>query len=315
MNSIQKTQIDLASGLAKALNIEIDLRIKRDDLYPQFGGGSKARKIIHIVNHAINAGYDTLVTNGGPQSNHARATALIAAQLGLKCHLVIVVDLDTNPDMKGNLLLMKLSGASVEYCKKSELAYHMDKAISLLSKDGYKPYYIWGGGHCVQGTYAFVDAAREAQNQCGDWEPDYVFLASGTGTTQAGLTVGYAGFPTQIIGISVARDQVRGTKIIQESIVAYCSVNNYDSPKVKVILRDDWIYGGYEHCSQELIELIFRTAKVGYLFDPTYTGKALMGLVRMVNQSEIPIGSKVLFWHTGGLFNLLSSDHILSRLE
>lgn len=296
------------------LGLEIDLRNKRDDLYPQFGGGSKARKIVDIVNHATRMGFDALVTNGRPQSNHARATALIAAELGLRCHIIIVAEDDTDTAIEGNLFLMKLSGASIEFCKKHEIASHMDKSIDQLASQGFKPYYIWGGGHCIQGTHAFVEAAKEAQAQCGDWLPDYIVLASGTGTTQAGLAIGYAGFDTDTIGISVARDQSRGSGIIKDSINAYCKEYELDSNLVKVNFRDAWTLGGYEKSTQTLIDLIIKAAKSGYLFDPTYTGKALLGMVSMIQNGEISKGSKVLFWHTGGLHNLISSKLFISMI-
>ena len=72
------TQIESGERLATSLGMDIDLRIKRDDLYPLYGGGIKARKIGYIVREAIEQGYDALVTNGGPQSNHARATAVVS---------------------------------------------------------------------------------------------------------------------------------------------------------------------------------------------------------------------------------------------
>lgn len=305
--SPQNTPIESADRLSSMFGWNIDLKFKRDDLYPFVGGGIKARKIGYIVNEAIKQGYDVLVTNGGPQSNHARATAIIAANLGLKCHLVIVLDVNTDYSNSGNILLMKLSGASIEYCTKDQLSNRMDQAIELWTNKGHKPLYIWGGGHNLQGTLAFVEAASEARTQCGTWIPDYLVIASGTGSTQAGLSIGYSDLPTKVIGVSVSRESGRGTKIILDCIDEFLNANSEYSKNVRVFFRDDWILGGYEQYNQELFSLIDQAAKTGYFFDPTYSGKALLGLNSMVKNCEIPTGSKVLFWHTGGLMNLQAS--------
>jgi 1-aminocyclopropane-1-carboxylate deaminase/D-cysteine desulfhydrase-like pyridoxal-dependent ACC family enzyme len=284
--------------------MDIDLRIKRDDLYPLYGGGIKARKIGYIVREAIEQGYDALVTNGGPQSNHARATAVVAAALGLKCHLVIVLEPGTQYSMSGNILLMRMSGAAIEYCTKDQLAARMDRAVSALENKGHRPLYIWGGGHCLQGTVAFVEAAAEARRQCGEWIPNYLVLASATGSTQAGLAIGYADLPTEVVGISIARETSRGTRIVGECIDEYLTANNQVRAPIRVIFRDDWTGGGYELYSPELFSVIDRASKAGHYFDPTYSGKGLRGLVSMTRQGEIPAGSRVLLWHTGGLLNL-----------
>jgi 1-aminocyclopropane-1-carboxylate deaminase/D-cysteine desulfhydrase-like pyridoxal-dependent ACC family enzyme len=298
------TPVESGGRLAAVLGLDIDFRIKRDDLYPLYGGGVKARKACYIVREAIAEGYDVLVTNGGPQSNHARATAVLAAALGLRCHLVIVLDPETRYSMSGNILLMRMSGATIEYCTKDQLAARMDRAVSALEDKGHRPLYIWGGGHCLQGTVAFVEAAAEARQQCGEWIPDYLVLASATGSTQAGLAIGYADLPTRVVGISVARETKRGGRIVGECIDEYLAAHNRVGEPIKVIFHDDWTDGGYELYSPELFSLIDQAAKAGHFFDPTYSGKGLRGLLSMVRRGDIPPGSRVLFWHTGGLLNL-----------
>ena len=298
------TPLQRAPRLAAMLGIEIDLWLKRDDLYPMPEGGIKARKIEYILRRALADGHDVLVTNGGPQSNHARAAATVAAAVGLKCHLVIVLQPGRHYPNTGNVLLMRQSGASIEYCRKEELAKRMDRAMDHFAARGHKPLYIWGGGHCVDGTIAFVDAAHEAMRQCGDWRPDFMVAASATGSTQAGFAIGYAGTSTRVIGISAARAKDRGSAIVQEC-VDECLRNISLAPsRVEIDFRDDWTDGGYEEYSEELFVVIERATKAGVFVCPTYSGKALRGLVELVRRGEIDKQSKVLFWHTGGLLNL-----------
>lgn len=302
------TPLEQHHSLSALFNLDIDLRIKRDDLFPMSGGGIKARKMQYIINDILEKRCNVIVTNGGPQSNHARAAALIAAEKGIKCHLVIVLESNRCYSFSGNILLMALAGAKIEFCRKDQLADHMDQAIEYYKKHGFNPAYIWGGGHNYIGTVAFVEAAEEAQKQCGEWIPDYLIIASGTGSTQAGLAIGYFDYKTKVIGISVARDAIRGAKIIKDCINDYYANKGQSSKRINVDFRDDWTCGGYEKTKPELISIIKRAGKTGIILDPTYSGKGFYGLVDLVQKRIIKSGSKVLFWHSGGLLNLMASD-------
>ena len=307
-----KSPIDTSPRLSRTLGV--DIRIKRDDLFPETGGGNKARKMRYIVKYAQRNGYTSLVTNGGVQSNHARAASLVSAKFGLHCYLVLHSEnIEKSKQLTGNLLLMKQLGAEIVFCQLEGLSEVMQSSMKKACSEGYNPLYIWGGGHCLQGSLAYYDAAKEAQKQCGEWVPDFIIHASGTGTTQAGLIAGYAHLHTRIVGISVAREKERGAKVIKESLYELCEYTKQDASHMTVDFRDDWIFGGYEKVAPELIECIDNTAKNGLILDPTYTGKAYYGMLQMVSSGEIFPDSKVLFWHTGGLLNLLSSSCFLER--
>lgn len=298
------TPLQKISRVEAILGQNIDLRIKRDDLYPMPGGGNKARKIQCIIKYALANGYNALVTTGGPQSNHARATAIVAAQYGLPCHLVITLDSKKLYMNTGNILLMKMAGAEIEFCELSQLAAKMDSAMASFESKGFKPLYIWGGGHCVHGTEPFVEAVSEFRKQANGWEPDYMVFASATGTTHAGFSIGFADSPTKVIGISVARESQRGTSIVKQCIGEYQEYKKLLQKEIPVEFRDEWTCGGYEIYNEHLLNTIEKTAKAGIFVDPTYTGKAFTGLTDMIADGQIPAGSKVLFWHTGGLLNL-----------
>ena len=88
-----------------ARHLEIDrILLKRDDLTGLETTGNKVRKLEYVVAHAINQGADTLVTHGGFQSNHCRATAAIGARLGLRVRLILRSP-EQNPPNDGNLFL------------------------------------------------------------------------------------------------------------------------------------------------------------------------------------------------------------------
>jgi 1-aminocyclopropane-1-carboxylate deaminase/D-cysteine desulfhydrase-like pyridoxal-dependent ACC family enzyme len=294
--------------------LNIDVRVKRDDLYPESGGGSKARKAAFIVGQAMQQGNKAIVSNGGLQSNHARAIALEAARHGLRCSLVLHTSTPDVPQrLAGNLMLMKLYGAELRFCRLNDLAEVMDTEMARLTQNGLNPLYVWGGGHCIQGALAYYEAAREARSQSGDWVPDYIVHASGTGTTQAGLMAGYADVGTQVIGISVARERARGERVVQEALSTLLDYLGCSQQGLRVWFRDEWTEGGYEHTSGRLLAAIDEAALHGLLLDPTYTGKAFLALRDMVRKQEIPPSSRVLFWHTGGLINLLTAQDYTQR--
>src|SRR5687767_1808824 len=79
------TPIDELPRLRDAIGMNAQLFAKRDDAIPFGFGGNKVRKLTLVGAKAIADGADTLVTCGGVQSNHCRATAAAAARLGLAC--------------------------------------------------------------------------------------------------------------------------------------------------------------------------------------------------------------------------------------
>ena len=104
---------------ARGLDESQCLLIKRDDRTGFGVSGNKVRKLEYLVAEAVAQGADTLVTMGGVQSNHCRATAAVAARLGLGCRLMLRgegpgKDSGGLPGV-GNLLLDDLFGAEVSF--------------------------------------------------------------------------------------------------------------------------------------------------------------------------------------------------------
>lgn len=281
--------------------------IVRDDIYPFIGGGSKARKAVYYEAYLSQYGYDAVVTCGGIQSNHNRAIALMAARNGWKCHLCIQGSEERFFQEKGNALLDRLSGAECELIKPEETSMAIDRAISRLTDDGYKPYYCHGGGHDLPGGIAFVDAIKELTKYTE--KPDYIFLASGTGSTQAGIVVGLdrVGWSdVKCIGISVARQYERGKQVIATfaNMLAdhYGMLEQYDE---RIIFNTDYLFGGYERYSSEMKVYLQNVMRdTGLMFDTTYSGKAFYGMMDIIKKHKLQ-NKKIIFWHTGGLMNLM----------
>tara|TARA_R100000935_G_scaffold9921_3_gene19910 strand:- start:7548 stop:8954 length:1407 start_codon:yes stop_codon:yes gene_type:complete len=303
------TNLEFSPEISKRFSV--NLFIKRDDNYPKFGGGNKARKLDYILNSNIKNNYNAVVTSGGNQSNHVRATALYAASMGWKSISVIH---DKKPKkFEDNLKIVYLSGSEIRHVEMAEVKEAMDTAMEDLKKLEYKPLYIWGGGHCLMGSYAYYMAVFELKQQLGNLRPDYIVMASGTGTTQAGLEVGIREiYPDcKVLGISVARDETKGKKAILDSMI---ELNNFLKNPINIpddVFFDTDICGiGYQSTKPEIIEFIKKNVKTGLLIDPTYTGKALYAMNKFIESGIIKKGSNIVFWHTGGIFNLLASKDI-----
>lgn len=288
------------------------LKIIRDDIFPYIGGGNKARKALYYESHMRTNGYDALVTCGGVQSNHNRAMALMAARNGWKCHLCVQDTKERFFNEKGNALLCRMAGATCEIIKPEDTAKAMDRAMLQLQKQGYNPMYVTGGGHDIPGGLAWIDATKQLKEQCdrNHYRPDYIFHASGTGSTQAGLMVGLDSIgwnDTKVVGISVARSKERGIQVINEfadKLALHCGLHsNYSD---KILFNTDYLYGGYEQYTNEMQEFLLDvTRKTGLVFDTTYSGKAFYGMMDIIEKNPELKSKNILFWHTGGIMNLM----------
>ena len=226
----------------------VNLFIKRDDLYPISGGGNKGRKLNYIINEKNINKYDAIVTTGSNQSNHIRASLIKAKELGWKSH-IIIHDKKSDGALRGNLKISNLLADKITYVDIKDVANAMDRAIFEFKKKGYKPLYIWGGGHCLEGALAYHNAAIELKNQLINTEPDYIFLASGTGATQAGLISGtkLCFKDCKVIGISVSRNKKKGEIEIFKSVEElekYFKVKRCQTQDI--IFDDSYSGGGYD---------------------------------------------------------------------
>ena len=289
----------------------LSLNVVRVDIFPFIGGGSKARKAVAYEKYLRENGYNAVVTCGGIQSNHNRAMALMCARNGWKCHLCIQGSEERFLSEKGNALLCRLSGATCECIKPEDTSVAMDRAMEQLKTEGYNPYYVIGGGHNLPGGTCFVDAIKELKKQCDEinYKPDYIFLASGTGSTQAGIVVGLdlVGWnDVKCIGISVARQQERGKQVIVE--FANMLAKHYNIEKDysnDIIFNTDYLYGGYEKYTPEMEKYLKKAMQeTGLMFDTTYSGKGFYGMMQEIEKNKL-YDKNVIFWHTGGIMNIM----------
>lgn len=289
-----------------------DLKVFRDDLYPFLGGGNKGRKMDYIAKDILLKKANALVTTGGVQSNHSRAVAVFAAQHGMQTTLVLHGSKEDFEHQTGNAKVMRLSGSKIVFVEEAnQIGPAMDNAMEGYKKEGLKPYYIWGGGHTMDGGLAYIEAVEELKEYSiyHNWVPDYIFHASGTGSTQSGIMAGLDKFgfnDTRVVGVSVGRKTEQATQIVKDFYEELCSHYSIRSTHRNAIVLDDYLMGGYGKFNESLKELSQSSIKrYGFALDTCYSGKAFYGMLDYIKKNRLE-NKNILFWHTGGVFNFLA---------
>ena len=303
------TPVEELNRLRDALGGGPRLLVKRDDAIRFAFGGNKVRKMSIVAADAIEQGADTLITSGGVQSNHARVTAAAAAKLGLRCILVANGTPQEKPT--ANALLDQLLGAEIRYVSdRNERAPAMEAAADELRAAGRRPYVIPIGASTPLGAAAFVQAILELSSQIDP--PDVIVHSTSSGGTQAGLVAGcaLARINTRVIGVSadeMSASLERDIRGILEGLPALFDVADDHFASVKVEVDDRFVGGGYGVPTAESREAIELCARTEALFlDPTYTSKAMAGLIARVRARKFNDAGTVLFWHTGGQVGLFA---------
>src|SRR3982751_5738073 len=170
--------------MREALDTTARLVVKRDDALPLGFGGNKIRKLHVVAAQALDAGADTLITTGGVQSNHARATAAVAARLGLGC--VLIANGQPQDKPTANALLDRLLGAEVRYVAgREDRVPAMQAAADELRGAGRTPFIIPLGASTPHGAAAYAIAVGELLAQIP--APGTIVISTSSGGTQAGI--------------------------------------------------------------------------------------------------------------------------------
>lgn len=309
------TPIEPLPRLSAALGGEVEIWAKRDDCNSGLAfGGNKLRKLEYIVPDAIASNADTLVSIGGVQSNHTRMVAATAAKLGMKCVVVQeswVPHEDAVYDRVGNILLTRLMGADSRIVPDGfdiGIRRSWEEAIQSVKDAGGKPYGIPAGASVHPlGGLGYVGFAEEvrAQEAALGFRFDYVIVCVVTGSTQAGMVVGFAadGRAERVIGIDAS-----GTPAQTRAQVRQIVDNTADLVELgrtvreeEIVILEDYAYPAYGVPSAETNDAIRLAARTeAMITDPVYEGKSMQGMIDLVRKGHFPAGSKVLYAHLGG---------------
>ncbi|MDQ6726893.1 MAG: pyridoxal-phosphate dependent enzyme [Actinomycetota bacterium] len=314
------TPLEPADRLGAALGmVPGALWVKRDDLTGLGGGGNKARKLEYLCADALAQGADTLVTGGGPQSNHVRMTAAVANRLGLACTVVMAGPPDHGPDQaaSGNGLLVELFGPEVAWVplREGPMDYYaieaaIDDTYQRLLGEGRRPYRMPIGGASAVGALGYVRAAAELQEQAqaafGGLE--LVVVAGGSGGTHAGLAAGL-GDHDLVLGVDVgARPDLDDQVPAKAAEVA--ALAGLPAPAGRPVVDHGRVGGGYGAATDDGREAVILAARTeGLILDPVYTGKAMAGLIAARRDGRIGSDTRTVFLHTGGMPALFAAAY------
>jgi D-cysteine desulfhydrase len=312
------TPLEPLSRLSDRLGVEV--YVKRDDLTGAELTGNKVRKLEFLLADALGKGSDTVLTCGAAQSNHARATAIAAAKLGLDARLLLRTRNPANPPpVEGNILLDRLVGAEIvwltfeEYGRRTEM---LEREAESLQRSGKTPYVIPEGGSNVLGAWGYVRAVEELAKDLEDLlgnndRSTTIIHATGSGGTTAGLVLGVrlVGLDAQVVGINVCNDR----NYFMEAVGEICNtaIANYQleipfPAQEDIHIVDGYVGEGYGKASFQVLSLLVEVARTeGIILDPVYTGKAFYGMTQELKRNPEVFGDRIVFIHTGGIFGLL----------
>lgn len=320
------TPLEHLARTSAALGVEV--YIKRDDTTGAELSGNKIRKLEFLLAEALDQGADTVLTCGGEQSNHCRATALAATRLGLGSVLLLRTDDPAHPPpTAGNILLDRLAGAELVWISKQEYARRHEifaREAERLRAAGKRPYIIPEGGSNAMGSWGYIRAAEElaADLAALPARPTTILYAAGSGGTGAGLIVGAKlhGLLDQgvrVAGVCVCDDRDyfvrtihRITSELDDRFGVGARIRESD-----IDIIDGYVGLGYARSQPAELEVVRDLARCeAIILDPVYTGKAFYALVQELSRDPACFGERVVFIHTGGIFGLFPAAALLAPL-
>lgn len=315
----------ISKKISEARNKTTKLYLKRDDLTHGIAAGNKIRKLEYLFADAREKNASVIVTCGGVQSNHARATAALGAQLGFEVILILKGEYPSS--VTGNFLLDQIFGARTILVSDNQyqnLSQIWKMIQSTCRNEGKTAYFIPEGGSNEIGLWGYVSCLQEIKSQAGSnglpARFDSVICATGSGGTYAGLFLGallneWDDGNTQFITYNVCGSyqefRSRIISLLSLAIQRYRLPLSFFSEDIKIV--DGYWRPKYGVASQEVFLQIIELARLeGILLDPVYTGKCFQGLVtELINvvNSTYEYGENILFIHTGGFPSIFSQGN------
>jgi D-cysteine desulfhydrase family pyridoxal phosphate-dependent enzyme len=306
-----------------------EIWIKRDDFTGSESSGNKLRKLEFLLAEALRQRCDSVITVGGLQSNHCRATAAAAARVGLKSHLILRThnDVSKDPGFAGNLLISRMVGAQLHLVSRETYESHPEGGWGLCKRlrerlwheRGERAFAFPSGGSNALGVFGYIEAIEELrlQLQSQSMKPfDRIYFACGSGGTAAGLALGmfWSGMMRETDLVAVGVDDTPDifySKI--DALWASMGVIVPGKTSRDLIRIEDGVGAGYALSTPSELERIARIARTtGVLLDPVYSGKATLGMLRDLEGAESIL--RVLFIHTGGMLGMYDKIGTLALL-
>jgi len=304
------TPVEPMARLSEQLGVQ--LLCKRDDLTGSALSGNKIRKLEFLFAEARAQGADTVITCGGEQSNHCRATALAATELGLGSYLMLRTDDPAHPPASdANILLDRLAGAEIRWVSREQYRRRAElfpQVAEELRARGRKPYAIPEGGSNALGAWGYIKCVDELARQLPAGPATLVY-AAGSGGTGAGLILGVAllGLPWRVVGFNVCDDRAYFVQaigeIVEQAMARFALQVAFSREQIEIV--DGYVGAGYAKSRPDELATLRDVARAeGQILDPVYTGKAFHGLRSELGRDRRAFGERIVFIHTGGIFGL-----------
>jgi len=305
------TPVRRLDGLATRIGAA-SLWLKDDGPSSPHYGGNKVRKLELLLAAARADNARTVMTFGYAGSNHATATAVHAARLGMRSISILLPQQNAAYLRKNLLVSASVSAELHEY--PSRIALYAGSALTLLRhrlREGRSPTIVAPGGSSALGTVGFVNAAFElaAQVEAGLLPmPATIYAAGGSLGTVVGLGIGLAalGAPTRVVAVRVVDERFvnpsRALALWRKTVALLrghdVSFPDVGDPGDRISFRSEFFGGLYARVTPEAEEAR-RLAhdSEGLALDITYTAKALACLIADARAGRLGSGS-VLFWNT-----------------
>ncbi len=302
--------------------------VKRDDQTGSELSGNKVRKLEYLMAEAVAQQATHVITCGGEQSNHARATAFAATQLGLHSVLILRTEDPTRPPAPtGNILLDRLTGADLRWISRPAWRDRnrlMAEQADRVRAAGGKPYVIPEGGSNPLGGWGYIRAMAElADDLIGIADPDHpvtIVYACGSGGTGAGLVLG-----AKLLGLSARGIRVAGVNVCDDRAYFIDAIGRICADAEErwqlaarvtpadIEIIDGYVGAGYAKSRPEELALLRDVCRSdGIVLDPVYTGKAFYGVVSELRKDPKRFGSAVAFVHTGGIYGLFGASETIA---
>lgn len=276
----------------------IEVAIKREELLDSRLGGNKFYKLFFHLRAMRKLGLSQALSFGGAYSNHLYALAAA----GKAQNFATVGVVRGEPGIRLSPTLEDLQRMGMRLLFVSRSVYRNKSSPTLLHwlKEQVGPFYsIPEGGGGALGAKGCRTWAEVAIESC-PFEPTHIAVACGTGTTLAGLLAARQGIP--VIGVLALKGSpAQADALAAESRCLAREISGGQSP-ADLRLVTGYHCGGYARYPDYLASFVaeFEAANAVEL-DPVYTAKLCWGIAALVEQGELPCGSRLLLLHSGGL--------------
>lgn len=283
-------------------SFDFKLEFYRDDLNHPTISGNKLHKLAPNLEFALANDFDSVVSFGGPYSNHLHALAWACKQAGLGSHGIIRGELheQLTPTLKDcKSWGMQLSAINRKGYREiqtrlasSDQYFRAHEVLpDLLPTDIRDALVIPEGGSNLKAIDSLADVYQSIFREPKSQHPSHVVCATGTGATVAGL-----------VKAAPSHVKVIGIQAVAEGDATMDRIRRWLGGDTEQLTILPGHLGGFAKTPIELLEFIVEFEQCYDIpLDPIYNGKVVFELMRLANENYFKNDDRVLVIHTGGL--------------